>query len=150
MQLPVGTLAEIQQEITRVDAERKLTSENLYRARRDLAEKQAQETKAKQETEQPAVSASNDVGKTEKTIPNTPTHTHKLDQKLQGAGIGSASLGFGGGGAYQWKQSPSNNLSTPAASIQKIIDAMDKVCKTCGAKIIAKMELNKYLNEEKF
>jgi exonuclease SbcC len=155
IQRPAGTLPEIQQDIQRTSAEYKLTRDNIERARQEQATKAAAEaaTKAAEEKALKEKAAAEEAAKqmpVSEPAPPPPVqetvHTHDeaplrhsyecpvINRPLTAESMATLI--------------PHLSASGPAHSISRIIAAMDQVCESCAAKIIAKVELRKYVEKE--
>jgi exonuclease SbcC len=153
IQRPAGTLPEIQQDIQRTSAEYKLTRDNIERARQEQATKAAAEaaTKAAEEKALKEKAAAEEKAKqvpAPEPTPTAPVQETKAPAQYNDDLEPFRSVAQGAINKLMGEPSIPIINSGPAHSINRIIAAMDQVCESCAAKIIAKVELRKYVEKE--
>lgn len=168
IEMPAGTLTEVQAEISKVEAEKRLTRDNLEKARieqakkdaADAAEKTRKEAGAKQQQEP----AKEQVDYHPPAPKSEPFDSNKLDQYGDPIKPPATSMQQEADGQITSLRHERENFAADIAkqdhlgaivnneaaqSIQRIIDAMDRGCNSiCAAKLIAQKELRKYAGKE--
>lgn len=133
IELPSGTLAEVQQEIKKVEAEYRLTVGNIERAKAEAASESKRA--AQEQAKQPGPETKADVpAPTRNTVKNDPGgQKHEV----------SAELYPGLEESYSVTTGPTKGY-TISNSIQAIIESMKRTgCEACAASLVAKRELKK-------
>jgi energy-coupling factor transporter ATP-binding protein EcfA2 len=123
IEMPPGTLAEIQQEIKRTEAEYRLTSQNIARVEAEAAEAKRQDEKKKAEAlkEDPADTSTATSHETQ----NQANSVEAINQPSSRTTVASKKMDI-------------------FDSIQAIIDSMSRAgCDACAAKLVAKREIKR-------
>lgn len=138
IELPVGTLAEIQEEITNLTQQVKDAQDNLKGAEIEQAKAEATE-KANSESQAKLDKAINQGGSGAKPT-SKQTEKHIDDYVADTSGPQRIHTFV--------SEKPFDSEIDPAESIQRILDALNQSgCEVCAAAIIAKQELKKFKKE---
>jgi len=154
-ELPPGTLAEIQQELGRNEAEITLCSKNINRQTKIEAEAEAKEAQEKREAETKQEEPK-EAPRTQLGGPVTHTARNSEDFQEPSEPVGTLSPGKDyptvapdpapkyGTKEYAKEMVKQTDNNDAAMLIQDIIDTMDKAgCSVCAAKLVAKQAIKK-------
>lgn len=146
LEIPAGTLAEIRQEIEKIEAEYQLTVKNLAtaKAQQELKKAEAARAEAREaaraEKEKTKVEPQPETNK--HTVAEYATTSADRDPQVNDVEY----VNEFGDPVNPPKTQTHINTAAAATSIQKILDTMAKGCNlTCAAKIVARIELKKYV-----